>query len=84
LLQWLRARGFVETFLDFDKHGGIAPRTVASTIDAMMRQAKNAQRSAIPNGAKPPIGLDTTALPWRLPANGRGCMGCRDGCKWSP
>jgi len=25
LLEWLRAQGFTETFLDFDKHAGIAP-----------------------------------------------------------
>jgi len=48
----------------------------------MMRQAKNAQRSAIPNGAKPPIGLDTTALPWRL-ANGMREIAayCRSACE---
>jgi TIR domain len=25
MLAWLRARGFDQSFLDFDKHGGIAP-----------------------------------------------------------
>jgi TIR domain len=25
LLAWLRAQSFAETFLDFDKHGGIPP-----------------------------------------------------------